>query len=664
MKWLRLLTVTCLTLLALAPTDVAAAPAPQPLSCEIAGIPILSLLSGMSLAKRTVVVEGYQLTLSICAPERESLTAERMLDLLTMALPYLSRHAGVPLRGSTDRQIVLVSAGDLPPYVDGRLTSEGVIELRSKSSEWTVVHEGAHYWANGDNFREPWMIEGYADYLTERAMIDMGSDRRAEPPDQQCDVTPLLSWRNSPLNRCGYTAGAAVFRDLSQAIPEDLFRNTLHHLTDGGVVESNSLLGDLERASGKDLLDLMWRVYPRDEFQALKQQRALWRQLAQDNARASALGIDLPAAIDEAIARRDFEAAGAWLAPLAQLLPAAETVVGRCTTLALTCTLPWQRDLSDLSDLAALQAQIQAAQALLDQYEALRQHARSSKIAIAASLTSAVAAFTPQAGELLRQARQSLAAGEAVEQRCGHLDAACPAEWRALWSSGAFQGSAAAIDELDGVLNRVEKLQARCEGFADACRDLWFGDLRQGRLAVVGKWIDSGNAVFDRAAATERRCDDLRTACRSTWVAGLRDAKLDGAVRALATVDDLITKGHAIERRCAGAGLPCQEAWRVAYRQSADTQAGLARIAAVATALPTLQAAAEIAAPAAERTNTQEIDPHAPIAEMQQAFAAGDLQQAQAIAGRIIRGHERARMLASVFPVAMLLGLAVLLAGG
>ncbi|HEX9438261.1 MAG TPA: hypothetical protein VF909_01215, partial [Roseiflexaceae bacterium] len=234
----------------------------------------------------------------------------------------------------------------------------------------------------------------------------------------------------------------------------------------------------------------------------------------------------------------------------------------------------------------------------------------------------------------------------------------------ALWSSGAFQGSAAAIDELDGVLNRVEKLQARCEGFADACRDLWFGDLRQGRLAVVGKWIDSGNAVFDRAAATERRCDDLRTACRSTWVAGLRDAKLDGAVRALATVDDLITKGHAIERRCAGAGLPCQEAWRVAYRQSADTQAGLARIAAVATALPTLQAAAEIAAPAAERTNTQEIDPHAPIAEMQQAFAAGDLQQAQAIAGRIIRGHERARMLASVFPVAMLLGLAVLLAGG
>ncbi len=83
MKWLRLLTVTCLTLLALAPTDVAAAPAPQPLSCEIAGIPILSLLSGMSLAKRTVVVEGYQLTLSICAPERESLTAERMLDVAT-----------------------------------------------------------------------------------------------------------------------------------------------------------------------------------------------------------------------------------------------------------------------------------------------------------------------------------------------------------------------------------------------------------------------------------------------------------------------------------------------------------------------------------------------------------------------------------------------------
>src|SRR5690606_20119611 len=117
------------------------------------------------------------------------------------------------LNGSYMRPLVIEPEDKGLFDIDGFFDNVDAIYIPSTSPERMIVHGGAHYWANSHNFAEPWMIEGYAEYLT-----DLESKLpRPYVDTQHCDGKALMEWNLQQRHTltCEYVIGAAVFHDLA-----------------------------------------------------------------------------------------------------------------------------------------------------------------------------------------------------------------------------------------------------------------------------------------------------------------------------------------------------------------------------------------------------------------------------------------------------------------
>ena len=661
MKVIRLLIVCCCVVLVF-PTPVQAARY-ENVGCSIAELPFLGWLSGLEIERRTVVIDGVELNLSICALSGDSYTAEQMLVLLADTLPYLSAHAGVPLLGSKDRRMVMVDKEKLMPFADGQLTEgENVIEIHPRSQDWTVVHEGAHYWANSANFHEPWMIEGYAEYLTERVMIDRNSPQRAEWPSPACARTPLQIWHNTGLNFCGYTAGALVWRSLSEAVGEELFMKTLHKLATSGGVDSERLLMALEQASGKDLLDTMRPVFPAAAFQARKLTRQLTQALIQAEARGKALGIVPPGIITQAISAGNFAYAQQWMTAFDRLFPASEALVKLCSVLDLHCAPIWQALPSDPNGMPALQDTVQRAGILLDQFASLWQRGRASGLSVPLTLVQEVQEFAPAAAQDIGMASASLAAGRKLEDRCVALGATCADAWQRLWSAGAYINTGRVITATATLLTSAEHIEQRCDGFTDTCRGFWHSALKQGQLAQATQTLHVLGQALDGLDNLQQRCGNVGEICRKTWADALASGRFAGANQTQQMIVAMLASAQTLQTRCT-TDWPCQLSWQATYRQTGDVAAAIKRIDDIGRQLPMLQAAARVIAASAGDNAAR--DRNTPIIQAQQALAEGRLDQAAALAEGIIMAQQRREQIARIMPIArgigLLAGLAILL---
>jgi hypothetical protein len=176
---------------------------------------------------REVPVGEHTLTLRFCAPDRNSVDAERMLDLAVRALPVLQDLTDVQLDGSHFRTFYLDERDNLISLgADGYIDEADQITLHAGSRESTVVHELAHYWADRERLREPWLVEAYAEYLTSLAAPRLGVDYAAMPPWPICEQLPLIAWqpRRPGTEVCAYATGQQVLHDLAAAVGEDTLR--------------------------------------------------------------------------------------------------------------------------------------------------------------------------------------------------------------------------------------------------------------------------------------------------------------------------------------------------------------------------------------------------------------------------------------------------------
>jgi hypothetical protein len=659
MKLLRLIALGCCLLLLL-PAPAQAAARQEDFACQIADVPFLKLVTEKVILTRPASVDGIELTLRICAPKSESYSAEKMLDMLAQALPHLNAHAGVPFYGSKDRLVLMVARDQLVSYADGQLTEgNNVIELHSRSQDWTVVHEGAHYWSNSENFAEEWMVEGYAEYMTEQAMGDMHSNQQTPPPAAICDSTPLRSWQNTGLNVCGYTAGAAVFRDLSRAVGEERFKEALRLLATNGGVTSYDLLAALERASGKDLLDQMRPVFEADEFAMFKRQRELQHQLDLLGVRAGRLGIELPAWLESTIQGGELDQPGAWLAALESFLPAAEALAGRCAELKLGCIPVWRELPADLVQLPAPESHLKELGALLDQFAALQLRAQDARLALPAGLSDAVATFDIGASETIRQANVALDAGLALEGRCTDLGVACPETWRARWSAAAFNDAVVGIGDTEAVLANAKGVDKRCEGIVATCHKVWQGALANDQLSEAKRLLAALDEAIGRARDTQRQCGDMGAACRATWAEALGNGGISSADIARDTIASMLLHAHRLEARCSS-DWPCRASWQAAYLQANNPQDAIDRMEAIEHNLPQLQAAAGTIAASSSKNAARAGD--SPIAAAQHALAEGQIEEAVAIAEKIAAATRRQQQIAGTLPVAGLLGLTAAIA--
>ncbi|MBV9789116.1 MAG: hypothetical protein JOZ51_13120, partial [Chloroflexi bacterium] len=222
-----------------------------------------------------------------------------MLQQLGAALVKLHEHAGLKLRGDDDRTIVLVETAELHSLnAEGLLSPDGIIYLHPETSDWVVVHEAAHYWANHQSFADLWLIEGYAEYLTSLAMQDLGSSDVPDPPQPICDQVPLMEWNYEPraTSRCGYDLGAAIFQAVEAEIGREQLQTAMRNLDQQSTpATSLDLLLALERTSGHDLTDLLKQsVFSPTKHAELEQRQQAWQKLRSAHQLADPLGVRLP----------------------------------------------------------------------------------------------------------------------------------------------------------------------------------------------------------------------------------------------------------------------------------------------------------------------------------------------------------------------------------
>lgn len=540
----RLLLLAGMLLALLVPRPVAAAPAPRPFECRLAAsIARVAPETNIRFIRETqVIVADQTLTLRICASDAESADADRILRLFAAALPHLSRYAGVAYQGSLNREIVLTSAQELDRhYADGLVDAEGVIYLHADSYDWTVVHEAAHLWANYRHFdtAELWLIEGYAEYLTELAMVDLGNPERSPLPEVGCEGTPLLSWSYTPprVAHCGYRVGAAVFRDLVTAVGLERFNAALAAISAGRTkITSLKLLMALEQDLSVDVVDVMrGRVFPSDShWDAYLEWRQAQRLLLAEAARlAVALDVELSPQIAWEIDQGATESVEARLAALLPLLEVADEATRRCRDQGLDCATPWQPLPADPAAQAEMTIRLHQSVNLLDHYARLAAAAGNLKLAPSPAITAAVVALDPAATTSVQRAEAVLRRGQRLEQRCAEQEAPCGAAWRNQWQGADFDAADATLAVLTALLDQAAAGEPpyAARGLAADYRRVWRAALAHDPATVPATLADLA-ALLDRAALVERQCAEAGWPCAGAWHASFGSGGV-AATRAL-----------------------------------------------------------------------------------------------------------------------------------
>ncbi len=462
-------------LLALAPISVAAAPSQGDPACDW-----LALLPGklwyIRETRQVTLDDQTTLTLSLCTSTQHDLTGREKLDLLVTVLPHLARHAGLPLRGASERHIYLVETEALhAKNVEGYVNQQGEMYLHYTSNPWTVTHEAAHYWANYLSFdaHEPWLAEAYAEYLTDIVMHeDLHRGDSSALVSVGCAGLALRNWRNdlATPNSCGYAVGEQVFQDLAQKVGEDQLRTTMQMLGERvAPITSWNLLAALELTSGKNLEPIIdQRVFSPQDAATLTRWNAFRTKLFQLEAQVGMPDARWPADTVKALNSYNVDAMLIVAAPWVEdVLPLVETVTHveqRCQSMQLTCpplldTLPAnQQAMSARGDTLA------GMQRLLDAYTLLYNRATALKVTLPDSITTAIAHAQPQADSLISHALEVLDHGVAMEAHCRSLGTTCPTDWRATWSRGS-------VDDADQQIARIDDLLAQAE---HAEQNLWW----------------------------------------------------------------------------------------------------------------------------------------------------------------------------------------------
>lgn len=583
-----------------------------------------------------IPVNGQTIRVSVCAPADEADKAAQIFERLTTTLPLLSQLAGLHKTNTEDIQLILVPRSALPKGVDGRMLPQGgIIELHAASFDWSVVHEGAHYWSNELNFAEQWMIEGYAEYLT--GLVKGYDHWSPEEPalDQICAHVPLLTWDNtqlqSPTLPCGYAIGARVFRQLADAVGAETLRLTLVELSQGREpITSEQLLIALERASSRDLVPIMKHtVFPASWDQILDWRSALRPQLLQAAADAYGLGATIPPRIGELIDSWRLADAQPYMQPLRMLLDSARAVEQRCAQLQVACDSswrqiadspegiaaqaralqaalplleqvlpvyqraqeqgfglpPWLADaVSRLDPLAVRPEQLQATLALLETHAPLQQRSAQIGIDLPPELIRRIADFDPNVIDELRTASVGLERGAAFEQECANLSSLC-SDWRRLWSSGAYAASEQHINEISAFLQRGRTFEQGCApGFAPDCAAIWKEAFRSGGISAGDTAINATGALLQQARIVEERCPvNLAEICASFWQAKFRTGGDAAARTALSDLAEILREGEALETACKSSRIQCPQQWHDALARGDDTAAQQSIAAAHAT---------------------------------------------------------------------------------
>ncbi len=103
----------------------------------------------------------------------EDAWAQKIVSVLTRALPELERIHGFPYQGSDEIEVRRSTSSDIWGY-EGMLMDEDSIYIQPNAPNSTIVHEAAHLWSRP--FEPVWLFEGWAEWSAREAVQRLEMD--------------------------------------------------------------------------------------------------------------------------------------------------------------------------------------------------------------------------------------------------------------------------------------------------------------------------------------------------------------------------------------------------------------------------------------------------------------------------------------------------------
>ncbi len=244
----------------------------------------------------------------------EDAWAQKIVSVLTRALPELERIHGFPYQGSDEIEVRRSTSSDIWGY-EGMLMDEDSIYIQPNAPNSTIVHEAAHLWSRP--FEPVWLFEGWAEWSAREAVQRLEMDPESYPyrmsrrdkikmPLQDWDHVGLYTEEAEKIEEYGYAKSFDTMKRLVKLVGLEKLQKANAFFAkkskDDPLLRADSysyfewLLQHTPNKRKARQLRKLWRsrVLNKEGKALLGQRDDMWKQVNALSARAQKIGWDTP----------------------------------------------------------------------------------------------------------------------------------------------------------------------------------------------------------------------------------------------------------------------------------------------------------------------------------------------------------------------------------
>jgi len=310
------------------------------------------------LVSEPIPMQEQDITIRVRYAEGEEEWAQKVVSVLSKALPVLEDVMGFPYQGSGEIEVVRSATSETGGY-EGWYEDADTVRIHPSASVATIVHEGAHLWSWP--FKDTWLTEGWAEWSAREAMRRLKMDPGEQPfvmPRKDTVKMPLQDWEHMGLDTdeaeeiegYGYAKSYDTMQRLVKLVGLKQLQQANQAFAESSaddydkVADSYAYLEKLlEQTRSKrkaTRLRKLWRsrVLNEEGKEFLKRRDAAWKEAVALRKRAEALGWEMPQSLQDDLTYRHFYSFRTDLRSAGEVLDAWEEA------LPLFEKLGWQPD--------------------------------------------------------------------------------------------------------------------------------------------------------------------------------------------------------------------------------------------------------------------------------------------------------------------------------
>ncbi len=271
------------------------------------------------LVSDPIPMQEQDITIRVRYAEGEEEWAQKVVDVLTRALPVLEEVMGFPYQGSGEIEVVRSATAETGGY-EGRYEDADTVRIHPSASVATIVHEGAHLWSWP--FKDTWLTEGWAEWSARETMRRLKMNPGEEPfvmPKKDTVKMPLQDWEHMGLDTdeaeeiesYGYAKSYDTMQRLVKLVGLEQLQQVNRFFAEASAEDYNKaadsyaylekLLEQIQSKRKASRLRKLWRarVLNEEGRKLLQKRDEVWKDAEALRKRAAELGWEMPQSLQD-----------------------------------------------------------------------------------------------------------------------------------------------------------------------------------------------------------------------------------------------------------------------------------------------------------------------------------------------------------------------------